>query len=137
VTAFLDTNIAVYAHDHSAESKRAMAQETIASRADDLVVSSQVLAEFYWVTTRRLEPPLPPELAREATAALATLPVVTTDGALVLSAIDTADEHGIGLWDAMIVQAARRAGCDEVLTEDLNHDQVIEGVRITNPFATG
>jgi predicted nucleic acid-binding protein len=60
--------------------------------------------------------------------------VVAVDGALVLAAIDTAVGAGIGIWDAMIVQAARRAGCDEILTEDLSHDQVIEGVRIRNPF---
>jgi predicted nucleic acid-binding protein len=134
MTAFLDTNIAVYAQDLSAGLKQARAQEVIATRTSELVVSSQVLAEFYRVITGRLEPPLSPPLAREATAALAALPVVAVDGALVLAAIDTAVGAGIGIWDAMIVQAARRAGCDEILTEDLSHDQVIEGVRIRNPF---
>ena len=34
----------------------------------------------------------------------------------------------------MLVTAAARAGCDVLLTEDLNHGQVIAGVRIINPF---
>jgi hypothetical protein len=38
------------------------------------------------------------------------------------------------LWDALIVQAAKRAGCDEILTEDLTDGQTIEGIRIRNPF---
>ena len=134
MTAFLDTNVAVYAHDHSAGSKRTIARDIISTKADELVVSSQVLAEFFWVTTRRLDPPLPVQLANDATAALAALPVVATDAALVLAAIVTADTAGISLWDAMIVGAARRAGCDEILTEDLNHGQVIDGVQIHNPF---
>jgi predicted nucleic acid-binding protein len=37
----------------------------------------------------------------------------------------------------MIVQAARRAGCDEILTEDLNTGQIIEGVRIHDPLVGG
>jgi predicted nucleic acid-binding protein len=134
VTAFLDTNIAVYAHDHGAGAKQATAAGVIVERADDLVVSTQVLAEFYVATTRRLEPPLPHEAAQAATTRLAALPVVSTDGALVLAAIDTAATSNISLWDAMIIAAARRAGCSEVLTEDLNHGQDIEGIRITNPL---
>lgn len=134
MTAFLDTNIAVYAFDHGAGPKQPAAAAVIAERTDGLVVSTQVLAEFYWVSTRRLEPPLPHEAARAATASLGALPVVSTDAALVLAAIDTAAAADIALWDAMIVVAARRAGCDEILTEDLNHGQVIDGVRITNPL---
>jgi predicted nucleic acid-binding protein len=34
----------------------------------------------------------------------------------------------------LIVQAAKRAGCDEILTEDLTDGQTIEGIRIRNPF---
>jgi predicted nucleic acid-binding protein len=137
MTAFLDTNIAVYAYDRSAGEKQTRAQEVIATRTRELVVSSQVLAEFYRVTTGRLDPPLDAQLAREATAALAALTVVAVDGALVLAAIDTAIAADISVWDAMIVQAARRAGCDEILTEDLNTGQIIEGVRIHDPLVGG
>lgn len=134
MTAFLDTNIAVYAYDRSAGTKRARARETLLARSSELVVSSQVLAEFFTVATRRLDPPLSAEQAREAVIALAALPVVAADGELVLSAIDTAVQSNISIWDALIVQAARRAGCEEILTEDLNHGQFIDGVRIHNPL---
>jgi len=40
----------------------------------------------------------------------------------------------LSLWDAMIIEAARQAGCDRVLTEDLSDGQVVSGVRIENPF---
>lgn len=90
--------------------------------------------ELNWVTTRRLAPPLQDSQARKATAALAALHVVALDAASVLAAVDTATANTIGLWDAMVVQAAQRAGCDEILTEALNHGQIIDGVRVTNPF---
>lgn len=137
-TPFLGTNIAIYAHDHGAGAgaKQAAAAAANADRADELVVSTQVLAEFYVATTRRLEPTLPHDVARAAVAELASTPVVTTDAALVLAGIDVAQSEGLSPWDGLIVAAARRAGCAEILTEDLNHGQVIDGVRITNPLTS-
>lgn len=74
-------------------------------------------------------------IADEATRALATLPVVATDRRLVLDALDTAAESQLSLWDAIIVEAAIRGGCDELYTEDLNAGQAIKGVTVVNPFA--
>jgi predicted nucleic acid-binding protein len=37
-------------------------------------------------------------------------------------------------WDALILEAALRGGADRLLTEDLQHGQEIEGLRIDNPF---
>jgi predicted nucleic acid-binding protein len=36
-------------------------------------------------------------------------------------------------WDALIIAAASADGATELLTEDLQHGQTIEGVRISNP----
>ena len=41
---------------------------------------------------------------------------------------------GISIWDALVISTAAKAGCDEVLTEDLNPGQVIGGVRVVSPF---
>lgn len=134
MTVFVDTNVVVYAHDHGAGDKRRRAQEVLTEHAGELVVSTQVLTEFYWVVTRKLSPPLPDTKAAQATEQLATLPVVGTHAGLVLAAIATASAEGLALWDALIVEAASRAGCDLLLTEDLSHGEVIRGVRIHNPF---
>ena len=50
------------------------------------------------------------------------------------AAIDLNRLHQLALWDAMIIRCAAVAGCDRVLTEDLQHGQVIAGVKIENPF---
>lgn len=134
MAAFLDTNVAVYAHDHGSGSKRRLAVQLLRSPPDRLVVSTQVLSEFYWTVTRKLEPPLPALQASEATRQLSALSVVAVDRGLVLAAIDIATDHRITLWDAMIIEAARRGGCDRVLTEDLNDGQTIHGILIENPF---
>lgn len=134
MATFLDTNVAVYVHDHGAEDKRRQAVDLFKSPPDRLVVSTQVLSEFYWTVTRKLDPPLPRPQALDATQQLAALAVVAVDRSLVLAAIDTATQHQLALWDAMIVEAAVRGGCDHLLTEDLNDGQEIRGVRVENPF---
>jgi predicted nucleic acid-binding protein len=65
------------------------------------------------------------------------LEVVPTDERLVSDGLRLSVDSNISHWDALIVVAASRAGCDTLLTEDLSHGQVIEGVRIVNPFAAG
>jgi predicted nucleic acid-binding protein len=134
---FLDSNVLVYSVDDSPaeEVKHATAVELVSARPEDLVLSTQVLQEFYVVTTRKLKNPLSEERATKAVRGLAKLDVVGVDVPLVLAAVDTSRTAKISLWDALIIEAASRAGCERVLSEDLNAGQVIRGVRIENPFA--
>ncbi len=46
------------------------------------------------------------------------------------------ERHLLSFWDALIIAAARQGGAKTILTEDLNHGQLIEGIRIENPFLT-
>jgi predicted nucleic acid-binding protein len=134
---FLDTNVLVYSVDESPaeKMKRTRAVELLSGHPEDLVVSTQVLQEFYVVTTRKLKNPLSEERAAKAVRGIAKLDVVSVDVPLVIAAVDTSRTATISLWDALIVEAASRAGCDRVLSEDLNPGQVIRGVRIEDPFA--
>jgi len=103
--------------------------------AQHLVVSAQVLEEFYWTVTRKLRPPIPAVEAQTMVRELArATDVVTVDASLVEDAIDLAQRAPLALWDATIVIAAERGGCRELLTEDLNDGQEIEGVLVRNPF---
>ena len=100
-------------------------------------VSIQVLQEYYATVTVKLKPGLPPALARDDVRNLALWNPVATDVRLLESAWSLADRYGFSWWDAQIVAAARRAGCDILLTEDMQHGQEIEGLKILNPFAPG
>jgi predicted nucleic acid-binding protein len=53
---------------------------------------------------------------------------------MILDAIATSREQSLPFWDALIVRAALDAGCDTLLTEDLQHDRIFEGLRVQNPF---
>jgi predicted nucleic acid-binding protein len=133
---FVDTNVLVYAIDDSESAKRDRAREILA--ADDagtrLVLSTQVLSEFYVVVTRKLEQPMAPDDAAEAVRELSKLSVVGSDVALVADGIRLSRTAQVSLWDALIVAAAKVAGCERVLTEDLADGAEIDGVQIENPF---
>lgn len=133
---FLDTNVLVYAVDRGEPVKRARAIELLAAaRGDQLVLSTQVLLEFYVVVTRKLARPLTEEQAAARVAELAKLRVVGTDPGLVQAGIAVSRTAQLSPSDGMIVAAARAAGCERILTEDLSDGSSIGGVLIENPFA--
>jgi predicted nucleic acid-binding protein len=135
---FLDTNVLVYVFDGDAREKQTAAAAILAEagRSGLHVVSTQVLQEFYVTVTRKLARPLAHADAQKAVAALTALPVAQVDSASVLAAIARAGSRKISLWDALILQSALESGCTTLLSEDLQHGQTIDGVRIENPFRT-
>lgn len=131
---FLDTNVLIYADDLDAGEKRERAQailrEALTSRR--AVLSTQVLQEFFVVATRRLG--VSAEVARRKVELLSTIDVVRIEILHVLGAIDLTRLHSLSFWDALIIRCASTVGCTRLLSEDLQHGQVIDGVRIENPF---
>lgn len=133
---FLDTNVLVYLFDSDSPQKQARARE-ILSRHDEslsIVLSTQVLQEFYSAATRKLATPLPPEEALEAVRRFARLEVVQLSPALILEAIAASLHSRISMRDALILEAASTAGCPRVLSEDLQHGWWSGASRVENPF---
>ena len=104
---------------------------------DRLIVSTQVLGEFYLNAIRVRRGRLPfmdPPSARRILRALAEGACYVNAGADYVEAAEVAERNKLSFWDALIVVAASRSGAECLLTEDLNHGQIIEGVRVENPF---
>ena len=132
--AFVDTNLLVYLFDQGEPEKRQIASRTLRDWEGRIVLSTQVLQEFYAVTTRKLSRPLAEQDAEAACRRFSELPVVATDARLVLRAIGLSRSALVSLWDALILVAAQESGCETLLTEDLQHGQVFGSTRVTNPF---
>jgi len=131
---FLDTNVLLYADDLDAGDKRVRAQQVLreAMSSGEGVLSTQVLQEFFVIATRKLG--VEPAMARRKVELLAEMDLVRVDLAMILAAIDLSRLHSFSFWDALIVRTAAAAGCGLLLSEDLQHGQVVDGVRIENPF---
>ena len=106
-------------------------------RTEDVVVSVQVLQEFQAQATRLSHPN---RLSHDdAMQFLDTLPTeaiqeLTVD--VFRRATTLCQRYQVSYWDAAILAAAHEAGCDAVLSEDLNAEQDYDGMTVINPFAT-
>ncbi len=132
---FADTNVLLYAisADPQERAKREEANAILAAR--DLVLSAQVLQEFYVQATRRSRPDrLTHPQAAGLVESFLRFRVVEITGGLVLSALAARERFEISYWDAAILEAARAAGCEVLLSEDLSDGQDYAGVRVENPF---
>ena len=133
--AFVDTNVLVYLYDKADGVKREQARQLVLDDSFDLVISSQVLNEFYVTVTRKIATPMSTATARGAVETLSELEVVPITRNLVLDALSTGAAHQLSHWDSLIVEAAARAGTDTLFTEDLAAGTTIRGVQIVNPFS--
>jgi len=135
--AFLDTNILVYANDTSFPEKQVQARTLISGliATGKGCISTQVLAEFWVTVTRKLTKPLTVELARQQIALFNGFSIVAVNHAIFLDALAIQERYRLSFWDAQILAAARRAGCTELYTEDLQADSDLGGILVVNPFA--
>ena len=133
---FVDTNVLIYAHDLDAGMKHDRAAAIISDlwEKESGVISVQVLQEFYVNATRKISRPLTPVSTRGIIQNYLAWHVELNDPSAVLLASEIEERNVLSFWDALIVASASRAGADRILSEDLNHGQVLEGILIENPF---
>jgi predicted nucleic acid-binding protein len=131
---FLDTNILVYSLDQSDSGKRGRCRKLIKGLAGESsgVISTQVMQEFYVAATAKLG--ADPLLVKDILRSIERFETVVVSPTLIKEAIDCAIINRVSFWDALIVVSAESARCDVLWTEDLNHGQVIRGVRVENPM---
>jgi predicted nucleic acid-binding protein len=127
---FVDTNVFVYAVDTDEPQKRARAIELLAELEERIVISAQVLTEYFVTVTRKLARPESPQRAERAVRTLARMTVVDVDRALALAAVSLSRASQLSVWDAAIIAAAQRAGCALLYSEDLSAGQVFDGVTV-------
>jgi len=73
-------------------------------------------------------------LAKKMIAYLANFEIVTVDLPMIKQAVDICSANQISFWDALIISSAKASVCRVIWTEDLNHHQLIKGIKIENPF---
>lgn len=135
---FVDTNVLVYRYDtlEPAKQARADAWFTFIWHSRTGRLSFQVLQELYATLTRKLRPAMPAPDAQLILRSLAFWQPVAVDLAMLERAWLLQDRFSLSWWDALIVAAAQVCACSVLLTEDLQHGQVFDTVRVVDPFAS-
>lgn len=132
--SFLDTNVLVYGDDASDPTKQRIAINLIREHRLNRTgaVSLQVLQEYFVAVTKKFK--LDASLARQKVEVFARFDVGEPTIGDILAAIDLHRLRQITYWDALVLRMAKQTGCSVLLSEDMQHGQVIEGLRIVNPF---
>lgn len=136
MAAFVDTNVLLYGVSTARDEadKHAIALSIL--DRDDVVLSAQVLQEFYVQSTRPTKAdPLAHDSAVSLIESWLRFRVIETTVPLVQQALATSARWQVSYWDAAIVEAARIGNCPVVLSEDLQPGMNFAGVTVQNPFA--
>ena len=134
----VDTNVLVYAYDHSDRVKQERAFEVLDRLASSAraVLSAQILSEFFVVVTRKIPDPLPMrEAVRSVENYLRAWPVLAVTPPLIYEALRGTEQNRMNYWDALVWATAKLNQIPVILSEDFKDGRVLEGVQFLNPFA--
>ena len=136
VRAALDSNFMIYAEGLADDPRNSIAQDLLKKIAPDKVIVplQSVVETTRWLINRAKQPL---NLATKSAIHWATNYVAQpTDLNVMISAMQLLGQHGLQLFDCIIIAAAAEAGADILLSEDMQHGFTWRGVTIVNPFLT-
>ena len=135
---FVDSNIWVYLFASEDVNKNIRARNFVTENSlnnNILVVSYQVLNEVAAVL--KLKKKLSEEKIRFVVETMIDLCLVQnfTKGILLKASV-LRDEYGISYWDSLIVATALEVECNQLYSEDMQHEQTVYGLKIHNIFSS-
>lgn len=104
--------------------------------AENSRLSYQVLQEYYITVTQKLSPGLEISDARDDVRVFETWNPNAVNKTVIESAWNIQDRFSFSWWDALIVSSAQILDCRYLLTEELQHQQDLDGLTVINPFQT-
>ena len=135
---FIDSSVLVYLVDESNAEKRRIAEQVARSALDEGTgsISFQVVQETLNVVTgtKLVTPMTPLDAERFLATILDPLWKVMPSRELYRRCLEIKARYRYSFYDSLIIAAALEDGCTQLLSEDLQDGQRIEGLVITNPF---
>lgn len=132
---FFDSNILLYSVDTKDPEKQEKARRVtkLASKQGNGVISTQVLQEYCSVDIKkfRREALIVKQLCRNWQNAFEVI-LIRPD--IIEDAIEVNAIYQFSFYDSLIISSALAARCGVLMTEDMNHGQMIQGLTIVNPF---
>jgi predicted nucleic acid-binding protein len=134
---FLDTNIFVYSFDPDSPGKSQRARELIRQAVDTRrgIVSYQVVQEFFNVAFRKFAQPIKFADAEQfLTTVFRPLLAIHSSQALFIEAMQLREKYRLPWYDSLVLASALEGECSALYSEDFQHGQKFEALRIANPF---
>lgn len=132
--SFIDSNVLVYAEasDEPLKQQAALALLKRLYENNEGVLSTQVLQEYCNVALKKLGLSVPH--IRAQLDLYEQFEVVQVTPAIIRAGLDLQQIRSVSFFDSIVLASAHAAGCNVIWSEDMNTGEVINGVRITNPF---
>ncbi|MGH6956484.1 MAG: PIN domain-containing protein [Caulobacteraceae bacterium] len=133
-----DTNVLVYLWDNYVPTKTSVAALAVSSLMERAsLLGLQVIGETQNALRRKLRQP-PWQAAQNARALLSAFDTFVASEANVAESLTMMAAGRLSYWDALLITAARDAGCRTLLSEDMQDGARFGDLEILNPFgATG
>jgi predicted nucleic acid-binding protein len=132
----LDTNLWVYLYSKNPADKYEKVNTLLSSQIESLIMSTQILGELYNVLLKK-------KFRTQAQAQeiisqlIAGFDITEIPATQVIEAIKINVRYGYSYWDSLLVSTALLNNCSILYSEDMQHDQLIEGkLRIINPLVS-
>lgn len=138
--SLIDTNILVYAYDSNEGAKNSVASkllEKVIMNKMNIALSTQNLSEFFVNVTKKIERPLPIDLAKKNIsdwASLSNIRILEINASNVLDAINISVDFSIGYWDSLIASVMHANNIDVIITENEKDFKKIPWIKVINPF---
>jgi len=128
---FVDSNILLYAFMESSE-KDKIANKII--ETENVMLSTQVINEVCINLIKKAKYS-ETEIKQTVHNIYANYEVALINQEIILYASTLRENNFISYWDSLIVATAIQNNCKVVYSEDMQHQQVFQNVKIINPFA--
>ena len=131
---FVDTNILVYLFSVTEPEKKDRCVEVIREIKEDavLVWSTQVVQELYQVLTKKFSKD--PQIVKSILGQFDEFELFVNNMEVINNAIDIQTITRFSFWDSLILSSAQLSNCSTILSEDMQHGQLVNGVAIQSPF---
>ena len=127
----LDTNVLLYLYDINDHSTRRVSEGSVAFNP---IISTQVVSEFINVTKRALKLPKQ-EILYKCNLIFERCQIISVDQDILDHSYYILKKYDFQIFDSIIISSTLAAGCDTLYSEDLQHNQLVEGkLTIVNPF---
>lgn len=128
---FVDSNIWLYAF-MSAESEKTKKAEEIINNSN-IILSTQIVNEIC-VNLIKKAGYSEPEIQQAIKNIYRCYQVVPIDEETIIEASIIRSIHQLSYWDSLVVVSAITSKCTILYSEDMQHNQIVQGVKIVNPF---
>jgi len=128
---FIDSNVLVYLVDKDISKKEIV----ISLTTTKCIISTQVVAENMNVCLKKLNLPYS-ESVKHANQLLDKYIIKLIQPSTFKIAFSVLEKYKFSFWDSMIIASALENDCGILYSEDMQHNQLIEGkLRIIDPFS--